>query len=469
MKFQAAARAIPGSKEVQEDAWRVYDAKGGDAGEIAVSDAGVALSGGGLVLVADGIGGHHGGEVASAITADNFVRQFFATGGNAESRLKSALDTANSAVADAQQKEPSLRDMGATLVSAYIEGEEMSFVSVGDSLILRYRDGELHRVNVDHSYLEIADREALGTDDRELWRDVITRKGRDSITIAVLGRSLEDFGHSPQIATRKILPGDVMILSSDGLETLSMVQIQNFIRELLPRGVNAVADGLVKAVDGIGGNRNYQDNTTLVVVQADGVQLAKIAPATVSEAEPAKTAPLAPKTAPVAPAASPAATPATSSQKSGTISSSARSGKWSPAKFLLGVALGLIAVAAVLYASGVMNSFRPLSNTVTVPARAPAPASAPAGDTVLKKEAAPAGGENAEPTPRNQLIPRQQQQRLIPPRHDDEYRPRPLQGPPSFIPDSRSEQAFAGSPAEVFRHRADVSYYAQMDSQEYCD
>lgn len=467
MKFQAAARAIPGSKEVQEDAWRVYDAKGGDAGEIAASDAGVALSGGGLVLVADGIGGHHGGEVASAITGDTFVREFFATTGNAESRLKSALGAANTAVGDAQQKEPSLKDMGATLVSAYIEGDQMSFVSVGDSLILRYRDGELHRVNVDHSYLEIADREALGSDDRDLWRDVITRKGRDSITIAVLGRSLEDFGHSPQIATRKILPGDVMILSSDGLETLSMVQIQNFIRELLPRGVNAVADGLVKAVDGIGGNRNYQDNTTLVVVQADGVQPAKTAPTAINQPEPSKTAPLAPKTAPIAPAASPAA-PAANPQKSGSISSSARSGKWGPAKFLLGVALGLIAVVAALYATGILNSLRPAPNTVNAPIRAPAPASPPAGETVLKKNTTPQSGENAEPTPRNQQFPRQQPQRLTP-RQDEEYRPRPLQGPAPFSLDGRSEQASAVSPKDSFSRRIDISYYAQPDAQEYCD
>ena len=78
MKFQAAARAIRGSQDVQEDAYRVYDAKGGDAGEIAGSDAGVALSGGGLVLVADGIGGHYGGDIASSITADTFGRTYFA-------------------------------------------------------------------------------------------------------------------------------------------------------------------------------------------------------------------------------------------------------------------------------------------------------------------------------------------------------------------------------------------------------
>ncbi|HMN52258.1 MAG TPA: hypothetical protein PKB01_09395 [Xanthobacteraceae bacterium] len=56
MNFQAAARAITGSKDKQEDAWRVYDLKG-DVGGVARSDVGSAVTGGGLILVADGIGG----------------------------------------------------------------------------------------------------------------------------------------------------------------------------------------------------------------------------------------------------------------------------------------------------------------------------------------------------------------------------------------------------------------------------
>jgi serine/threonine protein phosphatase PrpC len=385
MKFQAAARAIRGSKDVQEDAFRVYDAKGGDAGEIAMSDAGVMLSGGALLLVADGIGGHHGGDIASAITADTFVKTYFAGSGGAEQRLKTSLIAANQAVADAQAKEPGLKDMGATLVAGFVESGTMSFVSVGDSLILRYREGELHRVNADHSYMEIADREALGSGDPALWRDVMTRKGRDSITIAVLGRTLEDFGHSPQIESRKILPGDVMIFSSDGLETLTMVQIQNFIRELLPQGVAVVADGLIKAVNGIGGNRNYQDNATLVVVQADGAQPARTA--AISEKEAGKTEAAAPKTA---------AIPAQAT--STAISESARTGRWVPAKILLGLVLCLAGVAAILFATGKTEMFRgsalkvapaPEQGLQQRPALAPDSDSLPPSQRAAPKGAAP--------------------------------------------------------------------------------
>jgi serine/threonine protein phosphatase PrpC len=338
MKFQAAARAIRGTKDTQEDAYRVFDAKGADAGEISASGAGVMLSGGGLLLVADGIGGHYGGDVASTITADTFVKTFFAGGGGVEERLKTSLAAANQAIADAQAKDPGLKDMGSTLVAALLEGDTMSFVSIGDSLILRYREGELHRVNEDHSYMEIADREALGSSDPALWRDVITRRGRDSITIAVLGQALEGFGHVPQIAIRKILPGDVLIFASDGLETLTTVQIQNFVRALLPRGVAAVADGLIKAVEGIGGNRSYQDNATLIVAQADGVAPQRVAVS--NEAEAGREGASALKDSTAATQASPVAN-----------GEPARAGR-STGKVLAGVLLVLAGIVAIFFASG---------------------------------------------------------------------------------------------------------------------
>ena len=452
MKFQAAARAIRGSKDVQEDAFRVYDAKGADAGEIAGSDAGVALSGGGLVLVADGIGGHYGGDIASSITADTFGRTYFAGSGNTEEKLKTSLAAANNAVAEAQAKEPNLKDMGATLVAGFLDSGEMTFVSVGDSLILRYREGELHRVNMDHSYLEIADREALGSDDRNMWRDVMTRKGRDSITIAVLGRALEDFGHMPQIASRKILPGDVLIFSSDGLETLSWVQIQNFVRELLPRGVAAVADGLIKAVDGIGGNRNYQDNATLVVIQADGGQGATRA-VPLAAKESAKTEPVAPKTAAIPANAAPA----------GTISDAARSGRWSPAKLVLGIALGVIAVAAVLFATGRLGTLGVGPANVTAPA--------PAGQEKGLRQQPAFTPESDSQLPAQRQRP-QEQPKAVPPGQGGEvpvqrqFSDRSISGAQSGADHySNPDRAYASRYGE-FNPRQTIRYRA---TEEYCD
>ena len=383
MKFQAAARAIRGSKDTQEDAFRVCNAKGGDAGAIASGDAGVALSGGGLLLVADGIGGHFGGDIASAITADTFVRTFFAGGGGVEERLRTSLNAANQAVAEAQAKESGLKDMGATLVAGFVESGTMSFVSIGDSLILRYRDGELHRVNEDHSYMEIADREALGSDDPALWHDVMMRKGRDSITIAVLGQALEGFGHAPQIASRKILPGDVLIFASDGIETLTMVQIQNFIRVLLPQGVAAVAEGLIRAVSGIGANRNYQDNATLIVAQADGAQPARTVAAPEKKSETIAASALNFSAAPVL--VSPAA-----------VDKRARSGRGVAAKIFFGLVLCLLGIAAIILATGNAGMLRGNAAKVFPGAQEQGlrerPAPGPESDSQIPSQRAPKKG-----------------------------------------------------------------------------
>lgn len=278
MKLEVAARAIVGSKKPQQDAWRVLGARGADTG---TGERGSSvLPGGALVILADGIGGYAGGDVASKLACDNFGRTFFATSGDARNRLYQGLAAANQAIAKEKRERPDLSKMGSTLIGAYLDGDRMSFVSVGDSLLMRFRDDELHRVNRDHSYFDFVDRSALGTNDPKLWSAASLDKSRPALTIAVTGGTLEapDYEHSPQIETRHVQQGDVLIFASDGIETLNYVQIQNFVRALLPKGVGAVADGLIGAVEGIGANRDYQDNTTIVVVRVlEGLAPTKIA------------------------------------------------------------------------------------------------------------------------------------------------------------------------------------------------
>jgi hypothetical protein len=87
-----------------------------------------------------------------------------------------------------------------------------------------------------------------------------------------------------------MLADDVIIVASDGIETLDLVQLQNFMLRLRPSGAQGIADCLIRAVDGIGKTRSYQDNTTIVVVAAsEGAGMTRVArPAVqVTAAEPA--------------------------------------------------------------------------------------------------------------------------------------------------------------------------------------
>jgi hypothetical protein len=223
---------------------------------------------------------------------------------------------------------------------------------------------------------------------------------------------------------------------------------------LLPRGVGAVADGLIRAVDGIGKNRNYQDNATLVVA------LAEEAPAatrltTGAERETAKTAPVVSASAPAAaPAAAPApvpapaaapqaagpgagiVTPAASAKpvQSGSINDAAKSGRWSPAKLLLGVAIGLLGVAAVLFATGKFNMFR------AGQAKIEAPAVAPANKPTPSPIAAPA----ASPTPPPVAAPA-----AAPPPQERSLRPQPALTPDTDSPQRPSQGISPNQGGEV--------------------
>jgi protein phosphatase len=270
MKFDIAARAILGKRSSQQDSWRVFDDRGTNLAANAENGF-VTVGDRSLVIVADGVGGYAGGEEASKLACDEFAKSFFKSQGSVDDRLKAALGVANSAIAAAQREHPDKKDMSTTFIGIYLDGNKMTFVSVGDSLLLRYRDEEIHRVNLDHSYADVLDRRLLGVgsaDPRE-WSVAINDDQRAAITLALSGGPLDraEYGHAPQIATRALHPGDVIIAASDGIETIELVQLQNFVRQLEPKGAIGIVDGLIKAADGIGPNRRREpDNTTIVIV-----------------------------------------------------------------------------------------------------------------------------------------------------------------------------------------------------------
>lgn len=280
MRLEISGRAIVGSKEPQQDSWRVFNARGEDVSQKARSSA-VVTGDGTLVLVADGIGGYAGGEIASRVACDAFASIFFRREGPIPDRLSQALEAANTAIADEKRRNPDLQEMGCTFIGVHFQQDRMTFVSVGDSLLLRSREDEIHRVNLDHSYFDYLDRQVLGSADPGRWSIAVSdARRRASLTLAMTGGDLNssEFGHRPQIAMRPLLADDIIIVASDGIETLDWVQLQNFLKHLRPNGIMGIADGLIGAVDGIGKNRTYQDNTTIVVVGASsGAGLTRVA------------------------------------------------------------------------------------------------------------------------------------------------------------------------------------------------
>ena len=99
-----------------------------------------------LAVVADGMGGHAGGAVASKLAVDAFVHAVEQGGG-----LADGLQDANAAVGEGAAGKPELAGMGATLVAAQVRGDEVRWISVGDSPFFLVSAGKLERLNADHS------------------------------------------------------------------------------------------------------------------------------------------------------------------------------------------------------------------------------------------------------------------------------------------------------------------------------
>ncbi|MFA5882656.1 MAG: Stp1/IreP family PP2C-type Ser/Thr phosphatase [Acidimicrobiia bacterium] len=199
-----------------------------------------------LVAVADGMGGHQAGEVASA-TAITALLDGLQQGES----IADAITGANDAVWTKAAEDPALRGMGTTLTAGVIDDTSLVIGHVGDSRAYRLRAGELRQVTTDHSVIaelmaagELTEAEAL-VDPR---RAMITRAlGIDpTVTVDVLTVDLE--------------PGDRLLLCSDGLTT--MVR-DDRIEDILATEADpgGAADALVAAANAAGG----ADNITVVV------------------------------------------------------------------------------------------------------------------------------------------------------------------------------------------------------------
>lgn len=213
-----------------------------------------------LFVVADGMGGAQAGEIASRMAADEF-EQLDAAGEDGEQALREVIQHANRRINQRARSDPGLAGMGTTVTAALVSPRgRVAFANVGDSRAYLLRAGELRRLSEDHSLVgelvragELSEADA----ERHPQRSVITRAlGTDG---------------DVQVDTFTVdgLPGDVVLLCTDGLNT--MVD-EPTIGRLLAAGSSAeqTARELVRAALRGGG----EDNVTAIVFRlgetADG-------------------------------------------------------------------------------------------------------------------------------------------------------------------------------------------------------
>ncbi|WP_120634891.1 PP2C family serine/threonine-protein phosphatase [Ruegeria sp. EL01] len=236
-----------GQRENQEDAFEiVYQNERDPKSDI-------------LMLVADGMGGHAGGEVASNLALTAFKTHFVegSVAPRPRDRLQDALTTANDALRQRIATQSDLKGMGCTLVAALKLGDRLVWVSVGDSSLFLLRDGRLKRLNADHSlYGELLQMVAAGQITQE---EADGNPRRNALRSALMGDQIS----LTDVNAIGLKPGDVVLACSDGLDTLTQSEITAILQRGKTRDMRGVASDLLNAVEAKG--KPKQDNTTVVV------------------------------------------------------------------------------------------------------------------------------------------------------------------------------------------------------------
>jgi protein phosphatase len=237
---------------------RLVFAAATDVGRMRKNNEDSYLSSKPVAAVADGMGGHSAGEVASAIAIEELAalrdRGPWENETAATDDLKQAILRANRRIREMAGRDRKLNGMGTTLVALLEDGDMVHVANVGDSRGYLLRQGELSQVTVDHSLVqELVDDGRLSPEDAERHpqRSVITRA----------------LGIDPEVEfdlfTYKLQVGDRLLLCSDGLsDVVEPAQIRNVL--LRVRSAQKAARQLVTVANEQGG----PDNITVIVVDA---------------------------------------------------------------------------------------------------------------------------------------------------------------------------------------------------------
>lgn len=244
-----AALQITGRRDYQEDSFGFFDGR----------DLGIDDNEHAVLLVADGMGGHVGGAIASDLLCKTFVEVYPRSSGPSVERLRTCLDEANGAIAAAVAKNPALDSMGSTLVVAIVTSEGLCWISVGDSPLWLFREGQLERLNADHSMAPIlAELVAAG---RMTAEDVARHPSRHSLRSVVMGDEIPLIDVSSQPVA--VEEGDRVVLGSDGLLTLDEQEIADILKKTQDAPLEDSVAALIQAVEGAG--HPYQDNVTVLL------------------------------------------------------------------------------------------------------------------------------------------------------------------------------------------------------------
>jgi len=235
-----------------------------DVGLVRSNNQDSAYAGPHLLMVADGMGGHAGGDVASSVAVAAFAPLDGESHGpdDALDQLEEALADARDEIIARSESDPELSGMGTTVLAILRAGNKLAMVHLGDSRGYLMRDGVLTQVTTDHTFVQhLVDIGRITPQEAE-------HHPQRSVVMRVLG----DFDPevTPDLSVREARPGDRWLLCSDGLSGfVSAETIEETMASI--EDVDACADRLVQLALRAGGGDN------ITVVLADVIELDAVA------------------------------------------------------------------------------------------------------------------------------------------------------------------------------------------------
>ncbi len=234
---------------------RVLSVASSHIGRVRASNQDSGYAGTHLFLVADGMGGHAGGDVASSLatqTVTAVADERFETIDIARERLVEAVRTSAAELVEAVRQHPDLNGMGTTVSALLRHNNQVVIAHIGDSRVYRFRDGVLEQITTDHTFVQ-----KLVETGRITAEEALVHPRRN-----VLMRVLGDFEGSVDIDSAIVdtQPGDRWLLCSDGL--------CGFVPEQAIAAVLAAEPDAAKAADRLIEmtlDRGAPDNVTVVI------------------------------------------------------------------------------------------------------------------------------------------------------------------------------------------------------------
>ena len=229
-----------------------------------------------LAIIADGIGGHKAGEIASKIAVATIISSVAESDGTDPLWiLKSALLEANHSITSEAETDDSKKGMGSTVACALVIDTALYIATLGDSRLYLVRDNVIQQLNLDHTWVQealevgvITSEEARSHPRRHLIRSYLGSSDPIHPDLRLYMNSEENQEQAKANQGLPLVPGDQVLICTDGLTDL--VDDEEILEII--EGEDSKDEQLQKMVD-LANQRGGHDNITAVVLQAPGDEL----------------------------------------------------------------------------------------------------------------------------------------------------------------------------------------------------